>query len=956
MDYSKTLNLPKTEFPMRANLPEREPEILKFWEEIDLYRLVQQKNTGRPKFVLHDGPPYANGHIHLGTTLNKILKDIIVKYNSMAGNDAPYVPGWDTHGLPIEQQAIKELGLDRRSMNPVEFRQKCKEFALKFVNIQREEFKRLGISGNWKKPYLTLHPNYEAVQIGVFAEMVKRGYIYKGLKPVFWCAYCETALAEAEVEYQDKKSPAIYVKFPVKDGQGLLPEENTSIIIWTTTPWTLISNVAICLHPNYNYVLIAQEKEKYLVAEELLSSFAQATRRQNLKKIQVFRGQELEGIICYHPFLDRESIVVLGEYVTLDTGTGCVHIAPGHGEEDYLVGLQYNLPVLSPLDGQGYFTAEAGKFSGRFYIDADQEVIAELQRGTFLIKQETIQHQYPHCWRCKKPILFRATEQWFASIDKFREMLLQAIQQVRWIPGWGKDRIYNMIAQRGDWCISRQRIWGVPIPIFYCANCGKEVINDQTISHLQNLFRQHGSDVWFAREAAELLPPDFNCPVCAAQEFTKETDIMDVWFDSGSSHLAVLKQPDTWPELHWPAELYLEGSDQHRGWFNSSLTTSVAVRNKAPYKAVLTHGFVVDEQGRKMSKSMGNVVDPLKVIKQMGADILRLWVSSADYRDDMAVSPNILKQITEAYRKIRNTARFLLSNLYDFDPLVDQVNYQELTEIDRWALICLQRLIQKSLKGYYDYEYHIVYHAIHNFCVVDLSALYLDMIKDRLYTSQAQGRERRAAQTVLYKTLHVLVRLLTPILAFTSEEIWRYLPKKEGDPVSVQLTDLPQVKENYLDLELEQKWERLLNIRAEVTAVCEIARKEKLIGNSLEAEVTLYASGELYDFLLKEETNLPTIFIVSKVSLHQLKDRQDAYLTKDRQDACPTNNNLLPVVEQASYLSKAKNIPDLAVAVRRVKGAKCTRCWIFNEKVGLNAEHPDLCPRCLEVIKAGNFV
>jgi isoleucyl-tRNA synthetase len=513
-----------------------------------------------------------------------------------------------------------------------------------------------------------------------------------------------------------------------------------------------------------------------------------------------------------------------------------------------------------------------------------------------------------------------------------------------------------MIAHRGDWCISRQRIWGVPIPIFYCAHCGKEVINDQTISHLQNLFRRYGSDVWFAREAAELLPPDFNCPVCAGQEFTKETDIMDVWFDSGSSHLAVLKQPDTWPELHWPAELYLEGSDQHRGWFNSSLTTSVAVRNKAPYKAVLTHGFVVDEQGRKMSKSMGNVVDPLKVIKQMGADILRLWVSSADYRDDMAVSPNILKQITEAYRKIRNTARFLLSNLYDFDPLVDQVNYQELTEIDRWALICLQRLIQKSLKGYYDYEYHIVYHAIHNFCVVDLSALYLDMIKDRLYTSQAQGRERRAAQTVLYKTLHVLVRLLTPILAFTSEEIWRYLPKKEGDPVSVQLTDLPQVKENYLDLELEQKWERLLNIRAEVTAVCEIARKEKLIGNSLEAEVTLYASGELYDFLLKEETNLPTIFIVSKVSLHQLKDRQDAYLTKDRQDACPTNNNLLPVVEQASYLSKAKNIPDLAVAVRRVKGAKCTRCWIFNEKVGLNAEHPDLCPRCLEVIKAGNFV
>jgi len=929
MDYSKTINLPQTGFPMKANLPQREPEILKYWDEIDIYRLVAQKNAGRPKFILHDGPPYANGHIHLGHTLNKILKDIVVKYKSMSGYDSPYVPGWDTHGLPIEQQAIKSMGINRHQIDPVEFRQKCKEYALKFVEIQKEEFIRLGVRGDWEHSYVTLAPHFEAAQIGVFGEMAKRGYIYKGLKPVFWCAACETALAEAEVEYQDKQSPSIFVRFKVADGRGVLPAEDTYVVIWTTTPWTLISNLAICLHPDFQYVLLEAGKEKYLVAKELALSFCAEVGLTHARELQEFTGRELEGITCRHPFLERDSILILGEHVTLDAGTGCVHTAPGHGLEDYMVGLQYKLPVFSPMDDQGKFTAEAERFTGIFYNDANPVVLKELKDQGDLMKQGIINHQYPHCWRCKHPIVFRATEQWFASVENFRQNALDLIRKVKWIPPWGEERIYNMIANRTDWCISRQRTWGIPIPIFYCAGCGKEIINDQTISHLQELFRRHGSDIWYAKEAGELIPPGLTCPECGAAEFTKEKDIMDVWFDSGTSHMGVLEQPEIWPELRWPADLYLEGSDQHRGWFNSSLSTAVAVRGQAPYRAVLTHGFVVDEQGRKQSKSLGNVIEPLKVIKQLGADILRLWVSSADYRNDVALSDNILKQLTEAYRKIRNTCRFLLGNLYDFDPSKDRILYRQLPELERWALLRLARMTEKVLSAYKNYDFHIVQHAIHNFCVVDMSALYLDMVKDRLYTSLASSFERRATQNVLYETLHALVRLLTPVLAFTSEEIWRYTPKEDNMPASVQLAGMPEVNPDYLDAELEEKWERLLKIRGEATRALEQARREKLIGNALEASVDIYAEGELYDFLSENLAHLEMLFIVSQVSLRQMESR-------------PSDENIADSTE----------ISGLAVSVRKAPGAKCVRCWKYSENLGQNPGHPELCPRCTGVAES----
>lgn len=926
MDYSKTLNLPKTDFPMRGNLPEREPEILKFWEDIDIYRLVQEQQRDCPKYILHDGPPYANGHIHLGHVLNKVLKDIIIKFHSMAGFNAPYVPGWDTHGLPIEQQAIKAFGLNRNNIDPVEFRGKCKEFALKYVDIQREEFKRLGVRGDWDHPYLTLKPHYEARQIGVFGEMARKGYIYKGLKPVYWCASCETALAEAEVEYADKQSASIYVRFPVQDGKGVLPEENTFVVIWTTTPWTLPANLAITLHPDYEYVLFAAGNEKYLVASELMESFVNTVGLDEVQTIKKFKGSELERIVCKHPFIDRTSLVILGDHVTLDQGTGCVHTAPGHGMEDFIVGKKYDLPVLSPVDAKGRFTEEGGIFAGEFYLDANKSVVNELNNRGHLMQHSTIQHQYPHCWRCKKPVFFRATEQWFASIDGFRQATLDAIRTVRWVPGWGEERIYNMVANRGDWCISRQRSWGVPIPIFYCRDCGKELINEQTISHLQGLFREHGSDVWFAREASELLPPGTKCDVCGCESFTKETDIMDVWFDSGTSHMGVLDEPSVWPELSRPADLYLEGSDQHRGWFNSSLSTSVAVTGKAPYRAVLTHGFVVDEKGRKMSKSLGNVVDPAKVIKQMGADILRLWVSSADYRGDLAASPSIMKQMTEAYRKIRNTCRFLLGNLHDFDPAVNKVGYDQMPEIDRWALSRLQKLVQRVISGYQDYEYHVVYHAVHTFCAIDMSALYLDIIKDRLYTMPAASTERKAAQTVLYEVLQALVRLITPVLAFTSEEIWRYVPGDKGKAISVQLAGMPQVVDEYIDEELEQKWERLLAVRGEITRALEEARREKVIGNSLEAAVELYAGAQLYDFLKPAADDLATIFIVSQATLK-------------------------PVAEAPAGARVIETMPDLAVVVKPASGQKCERCWMYHEKVGVDQEHPALCPRCAGVIK-----
>lgn len=921
--YNETLNLPKTDFPMRGNLPQKEPEILDKWAEMDIYQVVQEANQGKPSFILHDGPPYANGNIHLGHTLNKVLKDIIVKYRTQNGYDSPYVPGWDTHGLPIEQQAIKALGLNRHATHPVEFRRHCKEYALKYVDLQREQFKRLGVRADWDNPYVTLDPKFEAVQIGVFGEMAKKGYIYKGLKPVYWCPHCETALAEAEIEYAEKKSASIYVKFPVIQATGLFAQDKTFFVIWTTTPWTIPANMAVCVHPELEYNLLKVGEERYVVAKALQDSFLEMLRKQeayqNLATSveETYLGADLEGVICQHPLFERQSVVILGEHVTTEQGTGCVHTAPGHGVDDFEVGKKYNLEVLSPVDNAGKFTNEAGKYVGLFADDANKVIAADLKEKDRLISLNFIKHQYPHCWRCKNPIMFRATEQWFASIDGFREQALKAIEEVNWIPAWGEERIHNMVADRGDWCISRQRTWGVPIPIFYCKDCNKEIINDQTITHLQDLFTEHGSDVWWAREAKDLVPAGLTCPECGAKEFRKETDIMDVWFDSGSSHMAVLEKR---PGLHWPADLYLEGSDQHRGWFNSSLSTSVAVRGVAPYKSVLTHGFLVDEQGRKMSKSTGNGIDPLDVIKQMGADILRLWVASADYRTDVAVSPNILKQISEAYRKIRNTSRYLLGNLYDFDPVTDRVAYEDLVEIDKWALLKLHKLIKKVTEAYESYDFHVVYHSIHNFCSVEMSAIYLDIVKDRVYTERSDSLLRRSAQTVTHEILTALVKMLVPVLAFTTEELWQYLPD-QNKGATVQIAGWPQLRSEVIDEQLEEKWERILAVRDFVAKPLEEARRDKVIGHSLDAQVHIYASPEWLPFLQVLEQDLPAYFITSAVELHAASSA--------------------PAVVFSS-----EDLPGLAVTVEKAPGVKCERCWIYSETVGEITEHPTLCKRC----------
>ena len=919
MDYRDTLNLPETDFPMRGNLPQREPELLKTWEEANLYEQVQKARVGYPRFVLHDGPPYANGDIHLGHALNKILKDIIVKYKTMAGFDAPYVPGWDTHGLPIEQQVIKKLGLNRHAVSTLEFRAKCRDYAEKYVNIQREQFKRLGIRGDWDHPYLTLQKEYEAAQIGVFGEMAKKGYIYKGLKPVYWCPSCETALAEAEIEYADKTSTAVYVKFQVRDGRGVLGEDGNFVVIWTTTPWTLPANLAISVHPEFTYVVVKVGEESWVVAEGMLDALRTLWNLE-LPVEKSMLGQELEGVICLNPLVDRESVLICGEHVTLEQGTGCVHTAPGHGEDDFIIGKKYGLPVLCPVDHRGKFTDEAGVYTGLKVDKANPVIVEDLRTSTALIHDEKIQHSYPHCWRCKSPIIFRATEQWFASIDGFRQAALAEIDKVEWIPSWGKDRIYNMIADRGDWCISRQRTWGVPIPIFYCETCGKETINHETLTKVQEMFRNEGSDAWFAHSAAELLPEGFTCE-CGGREFRKETDIMDVWFDSGTSHTGVLQLREN---LSWPADLYLEGSDQHRGWFNSSLSTSVAAYGCAPYKAVLTHGFLVDEQGRKMSKSMGNGVDPLQVIKEMGADILRLWVSSADYKNDVAASPRIMKQMTEAYRKIRNTLRFLLSNLKDFDPVTDRVSYNELHEIDRWALLKLTKVVERVLQGYEKYEFHWVYHTVHNFCSVELSALYMDIVKDRLYVEGKKSSQRRAAQTVLYEALNALVRLIAPILTFTAEEIWPYVPG-DSKEATIQIAELPKVMEEWVDEKLAEKWDKVLDLRTDVAKALEKARQEKMINHPLTAQVELYPTPEQYEFL-QLVPNLADIFIVSALKVHK------------------------PEELRPEGVWQAEVHEGLAIKVSPAEGDKCERCWIFNKAVGENVDHPTLCPRCATVV------
>ncbi len=926
MDYKETLNLPKTEFPMRANLPKREPDILKYWEDINIYDLVQKARKGKEKFILHDGPPYANGDIHMGTAMNKVLKDIVVKYKTMKGYDSPYVPGWDTHGLPIEHQIIKTKKINRHEVGDLEFRQECHNYALKFVDIQREQFMRLGVRGDWYNPYLTLAPSFEARQIQVFGEMAKRGYIYKGLKPVYWCTCCETALAEAEVEYDERKSPSIFVKFPVIEDKGLFEEGTKNhVIIWTTTPWTLPANVAVALHPEFDYVRIKLEDDHYIMAEGLAARVMMVLDRTDWEVVGRYKGSDLSGLKYKHALLNKEGVVVTGDLVTLEQGSGCVHIAPGHGMEDYQLSLEYDLPIVAPLDDKGVFTDEAEQFQGLSYGEGNKAVTTELKEKNLLFHLDFLSHPYPHCWRCKRPVIFRATEQWFASIEGFREAALNAIKEVHWIPSWGEERISKMVGERHDWCISRQRVWGVPIPIFYCTQCNKELINDDTIKAVQDLFAREGSDAWFKKTAEEILPPGIQCSDCSGSGFRKETDIMDVWFDSGSTHAAVC---DAREELGWPVDLYLEGSDQYRGWFQSSLLTSVATRGRAPYRSVLTHGWVVDGEGKKMSKSVGNVIAPKEIIKNYGADILRLWVSSSDFRGDVRVSPNILQQLSEVYRKIRNTARYMLGNCQDFHRKRDQVEYDKLWEIDRWALHRLQELVETVTRAYEKYEFHQVFHAIHNFCVIDMSNFYLDVLKDRLYVFPAGDKSRRAAQTVMYKILTSLVIMTAPILTFTAEEIWKLLPEKEeGAEKSVQLASWPKVNESCLDERLKEKWDEILEVRDEVSKALEEARRRKVISGSLGAAVDIYPAEKVYELLKEYEEQLPMIFIVSQVNLHS-----------------PTD-----LVMEGAYASTT--IKDLKVGVSQARGGKCERCWNISETVGSYRENPEICHRCYSVVK-----
>lgn len=928
MDYSKTLNLPETEFPMRAGLPEREPEFLKYWEENKIYEKKQELHAGHKKFVLHDGPPYANGKIHMGTALNKILKDIIMKYKYAQGFDTPYVPGWDTHGMPIEHAAIKNLGLNRHELDTLVLRKECHDYALKWIDEQRTDFKRLGVLGDWDHPYITMTHDYEAVQIHVFGEMAKKGYIYKGKKAVYWCPHCETALAEAEIEYGEEKSPAIFVKMPLVKDNGMLPEaaqgKPAYIVIWTTTPWTMPANVAIALHPDFEYAWVECEGEILFMAKEMLEAVGKVCKKDLSNIIGTCKGKDMEYAECRHPFetIDRKSLVVLADYVTLEAGTGCVHTAPGHGADDFETGVRYNLPIICPVDGSGKLTAEAGAdFAGMFVFDANVPIIKYLAGLNRLFGKENIRHQYAHCWRCKNPIIYRATEQWFASVDGFREEALNAIaNDVQWIPSWGEARIHNMVADRHDWCISRQRVWGVPIPIFYCEDCNEHLVNDDTINAVADLFAKEGSDAWWAHSAEEILPQGTKCPKCGGTHFRKESDIMDVWFDSGSSHAAVCK---TRPELAWPADMYLEGSDQHRGWFQSSLLTSVATEGKAPYHAVLTHGYVVDGEGRKMSKSVGNTVAPQEVIAQYGADIIRLWAASSDYKADIRISKEILKQLSEVYRKIRNTIRYILGNTNDFNYETDKVEFKDMLELDRWALMHMQLLKKEVSAAYESYDFHVLYHAIHNFCSVEMSSYYLDILKDRLYAYKADSFERRSAQTAMYEIMLDLVVMIAPVLSFTMEEVWQFMKKPASMPESVFMMPWPECKEEYIDEALESKWDNFIEIRSEITRVLEGARRAKTIGHSLDAKVELHATGEALAILRSVEGDLATLLIVSQAKL----------------------------VEGLAGGVEATGREDLKVTVQAAEGEKCERCWIYSDTVGKDAEHPTVCERCAAALK-----
>jgi isoleucyl-tRNA synthetase len=935
MDYKATLNLPKTAFPMKANLPKTEPEMLGWWQSFGIYRRLREAAAGRPLWILHDGPPYANGNIHLGTMLNKVLKDIIVKARSMAGFNAVYVPGWDCHGLPIEHQVDKELGLDkpgidvRNAMDPGEKRLKCREYALRFIDIQRASFKRLGVFGDWDNPYVTMEPAYEAVIAREFGRFVGRGLVYKGLKPVHWCMHCRTALAQAEVEYEDQRTPSVWVKFPMTsvpaELQSAVGGRPVFAVIWTTTPWTLPANLAIAVHPAQSYVAVEVGGEVYIVARAVLDDFLGLFKDTGHRVLASVEGERLAGHGFRHPWIAREGKIAAADFVGIDQGTGLVHIAPGHGEEDYELGRSLGLKIYNPVDDAGRFVADVEHFAGMTVWDANPRIIEHLKSVGMLIAQRPLDHTYPHCWRCKNPTLFRATEQWFIELNKrgFRARALEAIKRdVQWIPPWGEDRIYNMVAHRLEWVISRQRVWGVPIVAFYCTACETLVLEERVVEHVASIFRQgRGGDEWYARSARELLPPGTRCASCGSESFRKETDILDVWFDSGCSHAAVLEAR---PELRWPAELYLEGSDQHRGWFQSSLLEAVGTRDAPPYKTVVTHGFFVDGDGRKMSKSLGNVITLDELLPKYGAEVLRLWVAAEDYTQDIRVSLEILDRLADAYRRMRNTFRFLLGNLGDFDPARDRQSYARLDEVDRWILDRLARLIGRVRRAYEEYEFHTVFHGVHNFCAVDLSALYLDIIKDRLYTSRADDPRRRAAQTTCYDVFTTLARLMAPILTFTCEEAWRHLPGARAE--SVHLERFPEAAREWLDETLKRDWDRLLEVRREVAKALETARNGKLIGSGLEAAVRVsHAPEDLPGLLRAKRELLPTLFIVSRVDLER---------------SSPA----------ASVTYEGQDIPGLVIGVDRARGEKCERCWMRSEHVGENAAHPTLCERCVPVV------
>ena len=925
--YDLTLNLPKTDFPMRAGLPKREPDMLKHWEELDIYNEMLKKNEGKPLFNLHDGPPFSNGNIHMGHALNKCIKDFITRSYAMRGYYTPYIPGWDNHGMPIESAIIKEQKLNHKAMSVADFRSACEAYAEKYIGIQMEGFKRLGVIGDWEHPYKTMNKGFEADEVRVFGKMYKNGHIYKGLKPVYWCAHDETALAEAEIEYQDDPCTTVYVKFAMNDDLGKLSHLDKSklyFIIWTTTIWTLPGNLAIALHPDESYAIVkAANGEMYIVAEALVEKVMKVGGIDEYEIVETHSGSFYENMLASHPFLPKTSRLVLADYVTMDSGTGCVHTAPGFGADDYLTCKRYGMDMVVPVDDQGRHTDYAGKYAGLKTDESNPIILNDMRDSGVLFASEDIVHSYPHCWRCKHPIIFRATPQWFCSVDSFKEEAVKACENVRWLPAWGQERMASMIRERADWCISRQRRWGLPIPVFYCSDCGKPVCTDESIESVAAIFEEHGSNAWFEREAEELLPQGFKCPHCGGTHFTKETDTLDGWFDSGSTHFAAMKRDQGF----WPASMYMEGGDQYRGWFQSSLLVAVgALGMGAPYKECLTHGWTVDGEGRAMHKSLGNGVDPADIVKEFGADMIRLWAGSADYHVDVRCSKEIFKQLSQNYLKFRNTARYCLGNLDGFDAN-DLVKPEDMLELDKWAITKLNKLIEKAAAAYDDYEFHVVSHLINDFCVVELSNFYLDIIKDRLYCEERDGLKRRSAQTALYLILDTMTKMFAPILAFTCDEIWLAMPHRDGDDVrNVVLNEMNKPFTEYaLDDDEMAKWDALISVRNDVNGVLEAARGAKRIGKPLEASVTLHAKGASRQTVERiSDMNLSELFIVSEC------------LISDEDEHDPE-----AVVGDGSYNS------GLTVSVKEAPGTKCPRCWMHSTKAD---PETGLCPRCAAVV------